>query len=189
MSKLTRKAIIDSFMSLLKKKSLDKITVKDIIESADINRNTFYYHFQDIYDLLENIFVEESERFRRETNPESSFYDEYLRTADFFHEHKEAIIHIYYSKSRYVLNRYLESATNYFVRRFVEQNAENTNIDIEGIDYITCFYSYTIIGATMKWVENNMPNYREKLIRNISDSFEATVKEMIVAYINGSKDD
>lgn len=44
MFKFTRKAIIESFMELLQKKTLDKITVKEVIESAEINRNTFYYY-------------------------------------------------------------------------------------------------------------------------------------------------
>ena len=51
MSKHTYGAIIDSCWMLLEEKSLDKISVKDIIETAQINRNTFYYHFDDIYAL------------------------------------------------------------------------------------------------------------------------------------------
>lgn len=45
MSKFTRKRIMDAYLYLLNKKSLDKLTVKDIIETADVNRNTFYVNF------------------------------------------------------------------------------------------------------------------------------------------------
>lgn len=44
-------AIKEAFMHLLNRKPLDKITVKEIVEECGINRNTFYYHYDDIYDL------------------------------------------------------------------------------------------------------------------------------------------
>ena len=51
----TKKAIIASFMQLAAKKPLEKITVRDIVDDCGINRNTFYYHFQDIYAVLEAV--------------------------------------------------------------------------------------------------------------------------------------
>ena len=54
----TRKFIMDSFMELSIKKEFKDITVKDITTEAMINRATFYYHFEDIYDLLEKVLSE-----------------------------------------------------------------------------------------------------------------------------------
>jgi|SRR5690625_1171859 len=51
----TRQLIMDAFMHLSKIKDFDKITVKDITEKATINRATFYYHFADKYELLEEV--------------------------------------------------------------------------------------------------------------------------------------
>ena len=59
MATFTRKAIMQTFLHILKNKSLDRITVKDICEQCEINRNTFYYYFKDIYDVLEAIFEDE----------------------------------------------------------------------------------------------------------------------------------
>ena len=55
MASFTKKAIVQSFMELLGKKSIDKITVRDVVDHCGINRNTFYYYFQDIYAVLEEI--------------------------------------------------------------------------------------------------------------------------------------
>ena len=49
MATFTRKAIMQTFLHILKNKPLDRITVKDICEQCEINRNTFYYYFKDIY--------------------------------------------------------------------------------------------------------------------------------------------
>ena len=55
MASFTKKAIVDSFLQLLGKKPIDKITVRDVVDHCGINRNTFYYYFQDLYAVLEEI--------------------------------------------------------------------------------------------------------------------------------------
>ena len=63
MSSLTTKKVIAyEFKDLLKEKSFNKITVNDIAKKCNINRQTFYYHFQDIQDLVEWICVEETNK-------------------------------------------------------------------------------------------------------------------------------
>ena len=62
MSQTTKKALAASLKQLLKEKPLDKITVTDLVEDCEVNRQTFYYHFQDIYDLIEWIYVSEAAR-------------------------------------------------------------------------------------------------------------------------------
>ena len=52
--KQTKKLITDTFWQLLEEKPYNKITVQDIVDRCDVNRNTFYYHFQDIPTLLIN---------------------------------------------------------------------------------------------------------------------------------------
>ena len=51
----TQKAIINAFASLLAEKELNKITVREISDRADINRATFYKHYLDVYDLYERV--------------------------------------------------------------------------------------------------------------------------------------
>ena len=51
MAKFTKRAIMLSLLKLLKQKSVDKVTVKDICDECEINRNTFYYYFR-IYTMF-----------------------------------------------------------------------------------------------------------------------------------------
>ena len=62
MSNLTEKAIQEAFVKLLNERPLDKITVREIAGECGINRNTFYYHYHDIYDLLESLLHLEEKR-------------------------------------------------------------------------------------------------------------------------------
>lgn len=52
-SQNTKIMLAETLLSLLEKKPISKITVSEIVGLFDINRKTFYYHFQDVYDLLE----------------------------------------------------------------------------------------------------------------------------------------
>lgn len=54
----TRQLIMDSFVELSSKKEFKDLTIKDITTAAQINRSTFYYHFEDIYDLLDKALTE-----------------------------------------------------------------------------------------------------------------------------------
>ena len=67
MASFTRKAIMDSCLRLLEDRPVDKITVKDIVEDCGINRNTFYYHFEDLPSLIYAIFMEDANRIIQES--------------------------------------------------------------------------------------------------------------------------
>ncbi|WP_156395291.1 TetR/AcrR family transcriptional regulator [Paenibacillus sp. Root52] len=58
----TRKAIKESFLTLVQAKGYDRITVQDIADEALINRNTFYLHYVDKPDLLEKLYLENLEK-------------------------------------------------------------------------------------------------------------------------------
>lgn len=59
MSGFTKEIIIRTLFELLNEKPLAKITVKDIVERCGVNRNTFYYHFRDISDVVESALLRE----------------------------------------------------------------------------------------------------------------------------------
>lgn len=179
MAKFTKKAIMYEFMSILEVKSLDKITVKDICEHCEINRNTFYYYFEDIYDVLNAVFEMEKESVLEEIKDNSSFLDAYKRSASIILNNKKAVIHIYQSKRGDILRNYLEAVIKDFVGRAVEDAAEGYQIKEEDIRYITNFYAFAIAGSTMRWIENGLPPYREELLSRITRSFEVTIRDMI----------
>ena len=65
MPNFTKKAIQETFITLLDERPLNKITVKDIVETCGINRNSFYYHFEDLPALVEEMVAEQVQAWRR----------------------------------------------------------------------------------------------------------------------------
>ena len=72
MAQTTQRALAASLKKLLMTKTLDKITVKDLVQDCQVNRQTFYYHFQDIYALLDWIFTTESAEIIAENKTKST---------------------------------------------------------------------------------------------------------------------
>ncbi len=180
MAKQTQKFIMSTFMQLLEGESLDKITVRDIVEECEINRNTFYYHYSDIYDLIDDVFRVETEKFMSDDVDENTtFGEEYERAACFVLKYKKAILHIYDSKKRDVLQNYLETLAFSFISRFVKKEADGYGLPDEDIDYITGFYTHAIVGNTLGWIKRKLPSGQEKFIARTAGTFNATVKDMI----------
>ena len=106
MPSFTKKAIMDSFLGLMEKKPLDKITVRDIVDDCGINRNTFYYYFQDIYAVLE----EYCDQLIGSLPKEGSILDTVsalcVKTEHFVCEHKRAAKTLAFSLGFEGLDRY-----------------------------------------------------------------------------------
>ena len=95
MTTLTKDAIKKSFMKLLNQKPINKITVKEIVEDCGINRNSFYYHFEDIPSLMEEIFNDQVDAFVNRDNVSDNIYDNIMDAIEFSLENKTAMIHIF----------------------------------------------------------------------------------------------
>ena len=197
MAKFTKKAIMDCFLNMLKRKNIDRVTVTDICEECGINRNTFYYYFKDIYDVLEAIFEDEVRLVMDEAKEGVTFHDAYARAAALILNNREAIMHIYASENGRVLRTYLDAVVTQVVRRFVLEKAEGYSLSESDVAFITAFYSNGIVGSTIKWIErgsmmSRLPEnitangvglsksqYNRDIVKRIGDSFDATIYDMI----------
>lgn len=188
MAKQTQKFIMSTFMQLLENESLDKITVRDIVEECEINRNTFYYHYSDIYDLLDDVFRIEAEKFlEQDVDDNTTFGEEYARAAQFVLKYRKAILHIYDSKKRDVLENYLETLAFSFINRFVKKESEGYVLSDDDVNYITGFYTHAIVGNTIEWIKRKLPSGQEKFIERTAGTFNVTVKDMIEQCVKENK--
>lgn len=186
MARQTQTIIMQAFIDLLTQKPLDKITVKDIIEQADINRNTFYYYYENIPSLLNALFEQEIQNFITSSEKNVSFAAEYVRAYSLVHDNRRAIYHIYQSGERQSLSRFLETSAELFVEWFVREAAAPYHLDENGIYYVTHFYSYAIVGMTSHWVREDMPSLELNLPERIESSFYASIDNIIRDYIQFS---
>ena len=121
MSNLTTKALQQSFRKLLNEKPLKQITVKDIVDDCGVNRNTFYYHFHDIPELLEGMLKEDIDMVMAEDNAVNSLEDVLYTISYFIRQNKKAALHIYRSINRDIFEKYQWDICHYAVSCYLDQ--------------------------------------------------------------------
>ena len=132
MAQFTKRAIMEAFIKLLGEHPLDKITVKDIVEECGVNRNTFYYYFQDIYDLLDQLFQTELNRVLDEHRDFSTWHEAFLESVQFVFENKTAVRHLYTSLNREQLERYLYGVVDRVMLNFVQKKSRGAESNDRG---------------------------------------------------------
>ena len=152
----TKDLIADTFSELLEQKPISKITVKDIVERCGINRNTFYYHFQDIPALCEYIWKQRiDDLIATHCHPDSP--SEAVAVAvNFFTEHKASVLHVYKSLPRETFLHYLDDLCMYLVREYMETVLADTPIPEQRIEFLIRYYKCILVGIFLDWLDSNM---------------------------------
>lgn len=176
---LTRRAIQTAFIQLLNERPLDKITVKNIVETCGINRNTFYYHYQDIYALLEDIFEQEAQAAIDRNSEHDTWREGFIESTQFALQNKRAIYHIYNSVNREQLERYLFRVTEHMMEDFVRRQATGLKVAEEDIHYIAVFYKHAIVGVVMEWLQRGMQDDAEAVILKMGRIFDGNIRRTL----------
>ena len=101
MKELTKHAIADAFVDLLQTQPIEKITVKTIAQNCAINRQTFYYHFADIYELMAWTLDSELKKFTEEEPlTEDNWQDVLMQMFFFLRSRRKILLNAYNAQNR-----------------------------------------------------------------------------------------
>lgn len=167
MPNFTKKAIEEAFLSLLDERPLNKITVKDIVEACGINRNSFYYHFQDLPALLEEIIAQRVQELIDQHPTIDSVEDCFDAALEFVLDHRRAVLHIYNSLSRDVFQRYLMDVCQYVVAAYVGSALEGREMSGEDKAVFIRYHKCACFGAVIDWLSGGMKDDITAFFRRI----------------------
>lgn len=179
MSELTKKALAAAAAEILRKKSLDKITIKEITDACGLTRNTFYYHFEDIYDLLGWMLIKEADEILTRFSEEEQWEEGFLEGLSFLYENKKMIYHIYKTINRGDLDEYLNKVGEVYALRLVNIQAEGLGFSREAVKTAADFYINAFVGTVLRWIENDMKESPEALAKRCDAMFKGTVKSAL----------
>lgn len=168
MSQITKRALSASLKHLLLQKPLSKITVTDITEDCGISRMTFYYHFKDIYDLVEWTCVEDAKRALEGKKTYDTWQQGFLQIFEAVQENKPFIRNVYHSVSREQVELYLHKLTYDLLIGVVEEQARGMQVRDEDKAFIANFYKYAFVGLMLDWVKNDMKEDPKRIIDRLS---------------------
>ena len=154
----TKQALADAFKRLLSQRSMDKITVKDIVEECGVNRQTFYYHFHDIYALLEWIFQDTADSLLAESRDYGDWSAGVESLLNYLRRDKALVLNAYNSVNHDVVNRYLKRLLRPYVMQTVSLQGETLEHPPrkEDVEFVTDLYTLTAAGLIMEWIGQQM---------------------------------
>lgn len=188
MSSFTRKAIMRSCVRLLEERPVDKITVKDIVEDCGINRNTFYYHFADLPSLINAIMQEEVERIIREKYDGNSLWECLESAIRVALNHRRAVLHLYQSANRVMLEQHLFMICQSVVTRYVDrvcQSLGDAPVSKDDKRIVIQAYTCESVGQIMHWMNGGMKDDFEKDMIRLCRLREGVTRQMLLRSAKG----
>ena len=167
MQNLTKYALEDSLKKFLLKKPLDKITISDLTSDCGISRMAFYYHFKDIYDLVEWACIEDATRALQGKKTYATWQEGLLQIFEVVQENKPFILNVYRSVSREQIENNLFSLTYGLIAGVVEEQAVGMDVPKEEREFIAHFYKYSFVGVMLDWIRRGMKKEPRELAEKI----------------------
>ncbi|MDF2870624.1 MAG: transcriptional regulator, TetR family [Anaerocolumna sp.] len=184
MSQVTKRALEDSLKKLLLRKPLSKITISDIANDCGINRMTFYYHFKDIYDLIEWICIEETARAINGKKTYETWQQGFLQTFQMVLENKPFISNVYHSISREKIEDYFYAITYDLLIGVIEEKAAGMKVSEADKKFIANFYNFAFVGLLMEWIKKDMKENPQLIIDQLSTLIHGEVSRALEKYQN-----
>ena len=184
MPNFTKMAIKATFIRLLDEKPLSQITVKNIVEECGVNRNSFYYHFQDIPALIEELVTETADQIIAEY-PAIDSLETCLNVAlEFATKNRRAILHIYNSVNRDIFEQYLWKVCQHVVSAYAGAIFADKPVREEDKELIIRFYRQECFGMVMGWMNRGMKDGIREDISRLCELRRGMVDAMIRRSLN-----
>ncbi len=185
MSELTKKVLSNELKDMLKEKPVNKISISELCERVGIKRQTFYYHFADLPELIEWTCYKEVESVLKENRSYSSWEAGFYDIFKLAKKEKPFIMNIYHGVSVSLLQDYMCRLTFPLLKNVVDEVAESLHIDdVTESDktFIEHFYTIAFVDLVISWVDRDMKDDPKTIIDHLSPLVKGTIPNALKAY-------
>jgi len=178
----TKKMIKDTFWEILEEKPYNKITVQDIVNRCHVNRNTYYYHFQDIptlmTDSIEDWMMDVIQKYGTLESP----VDCLTYMAQECMKRKKAFLHLFRSVQKDVFLSGLSKMGDDIIRSYVEKLGKYERVSKAEKEILIKCYKCVFIGSILDWLEEGASYNLEELYEEMCKMFAGSGKRVLSAY-------
>lgn len=162
----TKQAFADSLRILLTQKDIRKISIGELSAHCNKNRNTFYYHFTDIYDLLHWTLSQETDSINKTLLKYDNVKDALHYVLVYIDSQRELIKKIYLSLGRNIMRDLYYNSFYSLLLKTVQNGEKNMNIFVgeEFENFLTNFYTEALGGIIAQWLLDENPDSTEILL-------------------------
>ena len=185
MPNFTKQAIIDVFTNLLDREPLDKIPVQEIVTECQISRNTFYYHFGDIYAVLDALVQRDIAVLRQRRREGASWDENMSRAIEYILENRRRISHIYRSLNHELLEHLFRQATEELFFEYVRGNAQGLAVSDGDLEAIVYFYQSAFVGGILDWMRRGMKDDLGVYLTKLHRLARGTTRRMLENAVQG----
>lgn len=183
MSNITKRALATALKELLAQNPLDKITIQNLVDTAEVSRKTFYYHFEDIYDLLEWALVDQGRRLLGEKVTADTWQQGLERVFAYLEENRGVILNIHRSKNRGILDAHMSQLIRPVLQDVFDSQPGQDQIPEEDRQFILELYSYGVVSLFLYWINNGMKPEGDYMRKRINRLFSGSMEGMIRRYL------
>ena len=179
MANMTKLALEAALKKELLSKPLDKITINDLTEACGISRMTFYYHFKDIYDLVEWVCVEDGTKALQGKKTYETWQEGLCQVFEAVLENRPFIMNIYRAVSREKIENYLNELTYQLIANVVEEKCAGLELEKEDKKFIAEFYKYGFVGVMLDWIGKGMKDDYRKIVEKMAITLNGSIANSI----------
>lgn len=163
----TKEMLAESLMKLLARRTLDKITIQDIVDDCGYNRQTFYYHFHDIYDLIDWIFAAQTQELIEKCRACGSLDVGVEAVIAYMRENRRMILNILRSVNGEKLLDNLYRSAQSIVLSALENHPGVQELSAEYRELVAEAFKYALAGLLIDWMRAGIPEDRVNKVRTM----------------------
>lgn len=167
MSDITKRALRDALGRELKTKTFDKITVRDITEACGVSRMTFYYHFSDIYDLLEygmrQILCDIDDAHR-----DATVGEKFVIMLQMIRDNHKTVMELRASRGWPDIEKAVYKIADEVVTSLFSGSRNPERISEREQRFDGAFLKYGIVGSILDWIDDDMREDPGEIVQMLS---------------------
>lgn len=176
-----------TLIEMLNTKPLNMITITDIVKECGVSRQSFYYYFDDIYDLIEWYFTKESEKALKEYSDIDSWQTGYIRIMRWAQKNKMLVMNTYRSIQREYIEIFMYRILYQYIIKVVNTEADSLYVTEEQCASVAQFYTLAINAISLEWIRTGMKDAPESIAENVNFMIEGDFKKALLKFQSANR--
>ena len=181
-SQITKQALAQALKKLMSARPLNKISVGDIAAASGLNRQTFYYHFKDKYELVNWIYYTETLPYMGSFSDRAHWTDGLKALCHYLQDNRRFYINALDLPGQNSFQEYLLEFARGLVRSLAEELLGESPIGEEDLEFIADFYAFAFVGLIMKWARHGMKEEPDGYILRVKEMTDASIHYALEKY-------